>query len=278
MITKTMDFNWYLYLIPFKGENEFKFGKGRGVSNLNRIVTHQSRKKIDLSNAYIIYGSKRSISRLEGELKADYSTSEYLLNRESLEENYPRFIKDGYTEIRKMTCLNLMLEHIHFKRTRPSVELSELNQGITLPIPQKRKKRLSLTKKKKEVYNQNIFHQIDAHKKFLLQLLRKEHSMIGVTQEEFFLKIRDKNILNLVKAKTDNRPWLVNYWEDKPGSFIGINLGLMGWTKVDNEIELSFSYRNVELIENKKVAEEFNIIINYLSSLKDRMDHTIPYN
>ena len=140
--------DWYLYLVPFQEKDEFKFGKGKGLAELARVKQHNSRHPIDLKDAYVITGTERSISKLESVLKVDYSTEDFILPPNEMEEKYPSFLKDGYTEIRRKSCLQPMIEHIEFKRTRPAMQLSELTKGIKLP--RRKKKQQPPTRKKRE--------------------------------------------------------------------------------------------------------------------------------
>lgn len=149
-----MENQHYLYLAPFKNSDEFKFGWGVDPDDFPRVRKHHRLKPIDLLDTYFITGDKRSILKLEGVLKTDYSTQEFILPEAEMKEKYSDFLNDGYTEIRRKACFQMMLDHVAFKQTRPGMKLGELKKGITFPNQPKKPK----------LINRKLADPIDYHK------------------------------------------------------------------------------------------------------------------
>lgn len=109
----------HLYILRFRDGLHFKLGISL-VSNMNRIMKHNSTYGIDLDNSFIVScDSSTSISLLEKNLK--HLTSEVIL------ESSPYYGLDGYTEIRSNDQLSEVMDIIEMFKPRLGLDITTLH-------------------------------------------------------------------------------------------------------------------------------------------------------
>ena len=109
----------HLYILRFRDGLHFKLGISL-VSNMNRIMKHNSTYGIDLDNSFIVScDSSTGISLLEKNLK--HLTSEVIL------EDSPYYGLDGYTEIRSNDQLSEVMDIIEIFKPRLGLDITTLH-------------------------------------------------------------------------------------------------------------------------------------------------------
>lgn len=109
----------HLYILRFRDGLHFKLGISL-VSNMNRIMKHNSTYGIDLDNSFIVScDSSTGISLLEKNLK--HLTSEVIL------EDSPYYGLDGYTEIRSNDQLSEVMDIIEMFKPLLGLDITTLH-------------------------------------------------------------------------------------------------------------------------------------------------------